>query len=38
MPDTLLAWLASTLKPSILEVARSLGEPGQAISEGLNWL
>jgi hypothetical protein len=34
MPDTLLASLASTLKPSILEVARSLGEPEQAISRG----
>jgi Bacterial protein of unknown function (DUF937) len=34
MPDTLLASLASTLKPSILEVARSFGEPEQAISRG----
>jgi hypothetical protein len=34
MPDTLLASLASTLKPSILEVARSVGEPVQAISQG----
>jgi hypothetical protein len=34
MPDTLLASLASTLKPSILEVARSLGKPEQAISRG----
>jgi OOP family OmpA-OmpF porin len=34
MPDTLLASLASALKPSTPEVARSLGEPEQAVSRG----
>ena len=34
MPDTLLASLASMLKPSTLEAARSLGEPEQAVSRG----
>lgn len=34
MSDTLLASLASTLRPSTQEAARSLGEPEQAVSRG----